>query len=168
MPELPEAETIACQLRARLLGATITECRIERADIVREGLTTLPWYRGAHLVSASRLGKSVVLEADRSGKTRYLVFELGMTGLLFFTLLDPSYRKHTHLTAVLLEPQTVRSGLPARRAWPGAVCYATVRVRSVDGALGRLPGGGGAPARAPQGPAHATTSNRRYRQHLCE
>src|SRR5207247_525042 len=104
MPELPEAETIASQLRARLLGATITECRIGRADIVREGLTTLPWYRGARLVSASRLGKSVVLEADRSGETRYLVFELGMTGLLFFTLLDPSYRKHTHLTLSLSGP----------------------------------------------------------------
>ena len=80
MPELPEAETIARQLRARLLGATITECRIERADIVREGLSTLPWYRGGRLVSARRLGKSVVLEAERSGETRYLVFELGMTG----------------------------------------------------------------------------------------
>src|SRR5207245_5553420 len=46
--------------------------------------------------------------------------------------------------AVLLEPQTVRSGLPARRASPCAVCYATVRVRSVGGALGRLRGGGAA------------------------
>ena len=101
MPELPEAETIACQLSARLLGATITECRVARADIVREGLSTLPWYRGARLVSARRLGKSVGLEAERSGETRYLVFELGMTGLLFFTLLDPSYRKHTHLTLSL-------------------------------------------------------------------
>ena len=101
MPELPEAETIARQLSARLLGATITECRVARADIVREGLSTLPWYRGARLVSARRLGKSVGLEAERSGETRYLVFELGMTGLLFFTLLDPSYRKHTHLTLSL-------------------------------------------------------------------
>src|SRR5207249_11585894 len=39
--------------------------------------------------------------AERSGETRYLVFELGMTGLLFFTLLDPSYRKHAHLTLSL-------------------------------------------------------------------
>src|SRR2546428_6349263 len=101
MPDLPEAETIARQLRARLLGATITECRIERADIVREGRSTLPWYRGARLASARRLGKSVVLETERAGETRYLAFELGMTGLLFFTLLDPSYRKHTHLTLSL-------------------------------------------------------------------
>src|SRR5437879_7544957 len=101
MPELPEAETIARQLSARLRGATITECRIERADIVREGRSTLPWYVGAALGAASRLGKSVVLEAERSGETRYLTFELGMTGLLFFTLLDPSYRKHTHLTLSL-------------------------------------------------------------------
>src|SRR5256712_6078855 len=111
MPELPEAETIARQLSARLLGATITECRVARADIVREGLSTLPWYRGARLVSARRLGKSVGLEAERSGETRYLVFELGMTGLLFFTLLDPSYRKHTHLTLSL--PGSV----PALYSW---------------------------------------------------
>ena len=83
MPELPEAETIARQLSARLLGATITECRIERADIVREGRSTLPWYLGARLVSASRLGKSVVLEAERSGETRYLAFELGMRPVAF-------------------------------------------------------------------------------------
>src|SRR5256712_13397297 len=101
MPDLPEAETIARQLSARLLGATITECRVARADIVREGLSTLPWYRGARLVSARRLGKSVGLEAERSGETRYLVFELGMTGLLFFNLLDPSYRKHTNPTLSL-------------------------------------------------------------------
>src|SRR5438128_10192977 len=98
MPELPEAETIARQLRARLLGATITECRIARADIVREGLSTLTWYRGARLVGAKRLGTSVVVDAERSGEPGYLVFELGMTGPLFFTLLAPSFRKHIRLT----------------------------------------------------------------------
>src|SRR5207244_12471115 len=72
-----------------------------RADGVPEGVAALPWDRGARLVSARRLGKSAGLEAERSGETRYRVFELGMTGLLFFTLLDPSYRKHTHLTLSL-------------------------------------------------------------------
>ncbi len=111
MPELPEAEAIARQLRARLLGATIIECRVERADIVREGLPALPWYRGGRLVAARRLGKSVVLEVEKAGEMRYLVFELGMTGLLFFTLLDPSYRKHTHLTLGLT------GSVPALHYW---------------------------------------------------
>jgi formamidopyrimidine-DNA glycosylase len=101
MPELPEAETVARRLRERLSGAVITDCRVGRDDIIREGLSTRSWYRGARLASAGRLGKSVVLECEKRGDTRFLVFELGMTGLLFFTLLHPSYRKHTHLTLSL-------------------------------------------------------------------
>ena len=104
MPELPEAETVARHLRERLAGAVITECLVGRKDIVREGLATLPWYRGARLAAAGRLGKSVVLECEKAGLRRFIVFELGMTGLLFFTLLDPSYRKHTHLTLALTGP----------------------------------------------------------------
>lgn len=101
MPELPEAETIVGQLRERVLGATILDYRLRREDIVRQGLATLSWYREARLVAAWRLGKSVVLEAAKEGESRFLVFELGMTGLLFFTLLNPSYSKHTHLTLFL-------------------------------------------------------------------
>ena len=37
MPELPEAEVVARQIRARLLGAQLTDVWIGRADIVREG-----------------------------------------------------------------------------------------------------------------------------------
>jgi formamidopyrimidine-DNA glycosylase len=111
MPELPEAETVARQLRGRLIGAIVTDCLVGRADIIREGQSTLDWYRGARLASAGRLGKSVVLECEKQGETRFLVFELGMTGLLFFTLLDPSYRKHTHLTLSL------RGSVPALHYW---------------------------------------------------
>lgn len=104
MPELPEAETVARQVRERLVGAAITDFRVGRNDIVREGLETLPWYQGARLVSAERLGKCVVLECEKGGVRRFLVFELGMTGLLFFTLLDDAYRKHTHLTFFFTGP----------------------------------------------------------------
>jgi formamidopyrimidine-DNA glycosylase len=104
MPELPEAETVVRRLRERLIGATITDCLVGRADIIREGRPALAWYRGARLTSAGRLGKSVVVECEKKGETRFLVFELGMTGLLFFTLLNPSYRKHTHLTLSLTGP----------------------------------------------------------------
>ncbi|MGH6892028.1 MAG: DNA-formamidopyrimidine glycosylase family protein, partial [Dongiaceae bacterium] len=78
MPELPEAETVARRLRERLIGAVITDCRIGRNDIIREGLSTRSWYPGARLASAGRLGKSVVVECEKKGKTRVLVFELGM------------------------------------------------------------------------------------------
>ena len=49
MPELPEAEVVARQLRVHLLGAQLNECWVGRADIVREGLPTLSWYHGAVL-----------------------------------------------------------------------------------------------------------------------
>ncbi len=111
MPELPEAETVARQLRERLTGAVIKTCQVGRNDIVREGLKTLDWYRGARLATAMRIGKSVVLECQKPGERRFMVFELGMTGLLFFTLLNPSYRKHTHLTLELSGP------LPALHYW---------------------------------------------------
>lgn len=97
MPELPEAEVIACQLRDRVLGAVLKDCWVARPDIVRQGLSTLDWYRGARLIEIERKGKSIALAFARAGETRYLVAELGMTGLLFFRSPAEQYQKHTHL-----------------------------------------------------------------------
>jgi formamidopyrimidine-DNA glycosylase len=111
MPELPEAETVARQLRERLAGTVIEKCWIGRRDIVRTGYGSRDWYIGSRLITAMRLGKCVVVETQRFGERRYLVFELGMTGLLFFTLFNESYRKHTHLTLTLTGP------VPALHYW---------------------------------------------------
>jgi hypothetical protein len=54
MPELPEAEVVAQQIRIHLLGAQLNDCWVGRADIVREGLPTLPWYCGARLEGVER------------------------------------------------------------------------------------------------------------------
>lgn len=97
MPELPEAEVVVRQLRARILGARLKDCWVGRDDIVRTGLPTLDWYRGKSLSRIERRGKSVVLTFSNHSEARYLVAELGMTGLLLFGPLAPSYRKHTHL-----------------------------------------------------------------------
>ena len=108
MPELPEAEVVARQLRARVLGALVKDCWIGRPDIVRQGLSTLDWYRGARLRAIERRGKSIVLALSHESETRYLVAELGMTGLLFFRTPEERYRKHTHLILSLeggLEPE---------------------------------------------------------------
>ncbi|MGH7165624.1 MAG: DNA-formamidopyrimidine glycosylase family protein, partial [Nitrospiraceae bacterium] len=61
MPELPEAEVVARQLRARIIGATLKDCWVGRPDIVRQGLDTLDWYRGARIVTVERRGKSIVM-----------------------------------------------------------------------------------------------------------
>src|SRR5213594_1440812 len=108
MPELPEAEVVVNQLRDRVLGAVLKDCWVGRPDIVRQGLATLDWYRGASITTVQRRGKSVVLGCLREHETRYLLAELGMTGLLLFRLPDPSYQKHTHLILSLdggLEPE---------------------------------------------------------------
>lgn len=97
MPELPEAEIVARQLRASVVGAVLKDCWVGRPDIVRRGLETLDWYRGARLAAVTRHGKSVALALAHGEETRYLVAELGMTGLLFFRPPAPAYHKHTHV-----------------------------------------------------------------------
>lgn len=101
MPELPEAEVVARQLRERILGATMKECWVGREDIVRRGIDTLEWYRGAKVTGIDRYGKSVAIAFEKAQDRRYLVAELGMTGLLLFGPLHERYQKHTHLILTL-------------------------------------------------------------------
>jgi formamidopyrimidine-DNA glycosylase len=97
MPELPEAEVVARQIRTRLLGARLREIWVGREDIVREGYTTVPWYRGASLQSVERFGKSIVLGFTNGQAYRYVVAELGMTGLLLFQSAQTKSPQHIHV-----------------------------------------------------------------------
>jgi formamidopyrimidine-DNA glycosylase len=97
MPELPEAEVVARQIRARLLGAQLTDVWIGRADIVREGYATRSWYREATLQSVDRYGKSVALGFVNRQDCRYVVAELGMTGLLLFRSTATRHPQHVHV-----------------------------------------------------------------------
>lgn len=97
MPELPEAEVVARQIQAHLLGAQLVDCWVGRADIVREGLPTLSWYRGAVLESVARYGKSVALGLKKNDEYRYIVAELGMTGLLLFRATQTKHPQHVHV-----------------------------------------------------------------------
>jgi len=96
MPELPEAEVAARQLRARVMGATVRDCWIGRGDIVREGLSSLEWYRGTKIVGVERRGKSVILTFAGATQARFLAAELGMTGLLLFHGAQTKHPQHTH------------------------------------------------------------------------
>jgi len=116
MPELPEAEVMARQLRDAVVGARLKDCWIGRPDIVRHGLETLDWYRGGRVTKVERRGKSVSLTVDRAGHRRYLVAELGMTGLLLFRAPDHSYQKHTHVI-LTLEPARSTASLTELRYW---------------------------------------------------
>jgi len=97
MPELPEAEVVARQIRARLLGATLTETWIGRSDIVREGYHHRTWYLGSELRSVERFGKSVALGFEKNNQIRYVVAELGMTGLLLFPSAQTKLPQHVHV-----------------------------------------------------------------------
>jgi formamidopyrimidine-DNA glycosylase len=80
MPELPEAETIVRDLRARLPGSTVTRVKITHADILHTGLTARALgsrLRGRSITDVSRRGKNVVMEFDSELR---LVINLGMTG----------------------------------------------------------------------------------------
>ncbi len=97
MPELPEAEVVTRQVRGALLGAMLEALWIGRPDIIRQGLSTSAWYVGSRLQAVERRGKSVVLRFGKDRGVRYIVAELGMTGLLLFASAAPSYDKHTHV-----------------------------------------------------------------------
>jgi formamidopyrimidine-DNA glycosylase len=80
MPELPEAETIVRDLRARLPGSVIAGVSIPQPDILHAGLTPVRLRRrlaGRTITGVTRRGKNVVLEFDAGLR---LVINLGMTG----------------------------------------------------------------------------------------
>jgi len=98
MPELPEAEVAARQLRARLVGVQVTSVLVGRSDIIRDGGDTSGWYEGSAVTAVERHGKSVVIEFQKTGSIRYLVAELGMTGLLLFPAVAIKFPQHVHFT----------------------------------------------------------------------
>lgn len=96
MPELPEAEVTARQLRARVVGKRVAELWVGRADIIREGAHDIGWYPGSMVRSVERRGKSVLLTMEKDREQRYLVAELGMTGLLLFSTAMVKSPQHVH------------------------------------------------------------------------
>ena len=98
MPELPEVEVILHQLQSNILGRTIREFQIRRADIIRIGLSSHRWYRESQITNIFRKGKSLIFTCMKNHSTRYILAELGMTGLFLFQSASKGYEKHIHLT----------------------------------------------------------------------
>ncbi len=97
MPELPEAEVVLRQLQMHILGATIRKCCVGRKDIIREGLGELPWFPEARIQDIQRQGKSIQFTCVKQGQQRFILTELGMTGLLLFQRADRRLERHTHM-----------------------------------------------------------------------
>ena len=81
MPELPEVETIARDIRPHLAGRTITAARVFKTDILKN--STRPRFErgvtGRKILAVSRRAKNLVLVLDDD---RRIVIQPGMTGAM--------------------------------------------------------------------------------------
>jgi len=106
MPELPEVETVARDLRPQLSGRRIESVQLTRDPAIRGRLVRYPnptWFvrrlRGRTIRSVERRGKYIVMPLDDDGER--LVVHLGMTGHLRLWEPEEAAVKHTHFRALL-------------------------------------------------------------------
>src|SRR6476660_9013717 len=97
MPELPEVETIAADLRPHLVGRTILRCELLFPTIVRhpEPEVFIDSVVGQQITSIGRRGKYILI---RLVDDLVLVVHLGMSGQL--RLVEPSTPPAAHTHAV--------------------------------------------------------------------
>ena len=107
MPELPEVETVARDLRAAVTGRRIDDVTVVRPDIVRypDGAMLPALLTGQTFGEVERHGKYLLLGLD-SGDD--LMVHLGMTGHLLVCDADAPVPKHTHLRARLDDGRELR------------------------------------------------------------
>lgn len=111
MPELPEVETIANGVHARVVGMRIETVWCSgkpqtfktAPDILSEGLT------GCVIDRVQRVGKHIVVSLrDGEAIDRELLVHLGMTGRLLVSQADVPLPPHTHLQLSLEDGREVR------------------------------------------------------------
>jgi formamidopyrimidine-DNA glycosylase len=107
VPELPEVETVARDLRAAVTGRRIERVTIDRPDIVRmpDGEALPALLCGQRFENVDRRGKYLLLEMDSGDE---LMVHLGMTGHLLVCDADAPVAKHTHLRATLDDGRELR------------------------------------------------------------
>lgn len=96
MPELPEVETTARGVAARLLGRTITKVEKRRADLREKmPLRLASLLTGQRLIEVTRRAKYLLL---RLSGEKTLLIHLGMSGRLVISDRDDGLRdKHDHV-----------------------------------------------------------------------
>ncbi len=95
MPELPEAETIARELRRRLVGLAVGAVTVSRHDIIHgDGRPIDQFLPGRKVAAVHRRAKRVIVDCDPTAR---LVFRLGMSGRLTIEPATASVEKHCHL-----------------------------------------------------------------------
>src|SRR5438270_831974 len=96
MPELPEVETIAADLRPHLVGRRIVEVESLFPGMVRHPDSALftAGLRGRRIESLTRRGKYILMHLDSQ---ELFVVHLGMTGQLRYVPAETPVEPHTHL-----------------------------------------------------------------------
>ena len=131
MPELPEVETIAAGVHARVHGARITavwtsgkpQTFKSPEHEIAAALT------GARIESVRRVGKTIVMTVQRNKASTELLIHLGMTGRLLVSAPELPLAPHTH--AVLTLSGALRgSGAPQGIGAPRET--AACEIRFVD------------------------------------
>ncbi len=113
MPELPEVETIAADLRPHLVGRTIVRCELRFPKIVRhpEPEEFVDGVAGRRIESLRRRGKYMLLGL---GQNLVLVVHLGMTGQLRLFAPAVPLAAHTHAIFDLDDGRQLRYRDPRR------------------------------------------------------
>src|SRR5437660_4248 len=99
VPELPEVETIARELRLRLIGQRLAGIRVSRRRLRSKwSASWVPMITGLGIETVRRRGKWIILDLDGH---RHLLFHLGMTGQLCLERAEAPPARHTHWIAQL-------------------------------------------------------------------
>jgi formamidopyrimidine-DNA glycosylase len=124
VPELPEVETIAADLRPHLVGRTIVRGELAFPTIVRhpEPELFVDGVAGMRIESVRRRGKYILIGLSPSGAARHLpingeelfVVHLGMTGQLRLVDATTPLEKHTHAVFTLDDGRELRYRDPRR------------------------------------------------------
>jgi formamidopyrimidine-DNA glycosylase len=110
MPELPEAETIRCQLEREIIGATIRRVVVHIPRVAREHRSPRELARlveGRRIGQVGRRGKAILLHLG-GRKPHMLIIRLGMTGLLRVVPAEEPLDKATAVTIELSDGRHLR------------------------------------------------------------
>jgi formamidopyrimidine-DNA glycosylase len=123
MPELPEVETIARGLHARVAGDTVESVWLgEKPEPLKSSATEIAGVlEGSRILQVRRVGKHIVFDLERIGGSKrsaiqhgQWIIHLGMTGRMQVTTPETELAKHTHAVVKLASGRELRFVDPRR------------------------------------------------------
>jgi formamidopyrimidine-DNA glycosylase len=110
LPELPEVETLAADLRPLLVGRTVTGCDLRFPTIVRhpEPQRFAAELVGRRIEAVSRRGKYILHHLDARADPALLVVHLGMTGQWRYVVAEEPEPDHLHAVVTLDDGRQLR------------------------------------------------------------